>query len=123
MMDASMISAGITLSHSLDARFGRTTTGAKMTEVPGHTRGIISRLTTQGVKFLDIGVNDASTTAELPPLFVWKDTKGASLVVMYHHSYGGIVHVPGSDLAVAVIVGNDNSGPHPPAESRTFIPT
>jgi Domain of unknown function (DUF5054) len=116
MMDASMISAGISLSHSLDARFGRTTTGAKMTDVPGHTRGIISPLAEQGVKFLDIGVNDASTPAQLPPLFVWKDSKGASLVVMYHHGYGSIVQVPGSDFAVAIIVGNDNSGPHSPAE-------
>src|SRR6185369_15487464 len=116
MMDASMISAGIALSHSLDARFGRTTTGAKMTDVPGHTRGIISPLAAQGVKFLDIGVNDASTPAELPPLFVWKDSKAASLVVMYHHGYGSVVHVPGSDLAVAIIVGNDNSGPHSPVE-------
>ncbi len=116
MMDASMISAGIALSHSLDARFGRRTTGAKMTDVPGHTRGIVSPLAAQGVKFLDIGVNDASTPAELPPLFVWKDTRGASLVVMYHHSYGSIVPVPGSDLAVAIIVRDDNSGPHPPAE-------
>ncbi len=41
MMDASMISASIGLSHALDARFSRTTTGAKMTDVPGHTRGII----------------------------------------------------------------------------------
>jgi Domain of unknown function (DUF5054) len=116
MMDASMISAGIVLSQSLDARFGRTTTGAKMTDVPGHTRGIISPIAAQGVKFLDIGVNDASTPAELPPLFVWKDARGASLVVMYHHSYGSIVPVPGSDLAVAIVVGDDNSGPHSPAE-------
>ena len=116
MMDASMISAGIALSHSLDRRFGRTTTGAKMTDVPGHTRGIISPLAAQGVKFLDIGVNDASTPADLPPLFVWKDSRGASLVVMYHHGYGSEVHVPGSDLAVAVVVRDDNSGPNPPSE-------
>jgi Domain of unknown function (DUF5054) len=116
MMDADMISASIALSRSLDARFGRTATGAKMTDVPGHTRCIISPLTSQGVKFLDIGVNDASTPAELPPLFVWKDSRGASLVVMYHHHYGSIVHVPGSDLAVAIVVRDDNTGPHPPAE-------
>jgi hypothetical protein len=121
MMDADMISAGIALSHSLDARFGHTTTGAKMTDVPGHTRGIISPLATQGVKFLDIGVNDASTPAELPPLFVWKDSRGASLVVMYHHSYGSIVHVPGSDLAVTIMVRDDNSGPHPLAENRGHL--
>ncbi|MGA9799728.1 MAG: DUF5054 domain-containing protein [Terriglobales bacterium] len=116
MMDAGMISAGIALSHSLDDRFGRHTTGAKMTDVPGHTRGIISPLAAQGVKFLDIGVNDASTPAELPPLFVWKDSRGASLVVMYHHSYGSVVHVPSSDLAVAIVVADDNKGPHSPSD-------
>ena len=39
LMDGSMISGSIGLSHTLDRRFGRTTTGAKMTDVPGHTRG------------------------------------------------------------------------------------
>ncbi|MFP5228166.1 MAG: DUF5054 domain-containing protein [Acidobacteriota bacterium] len=116
MMDASMISASIGLSHALDARFGRTTTGAKMTDVPGHTRGIIAPVSAQGVRFLDIGVNDASTPAEVPPLFLWKDSSGASLVVMYHHGYGGVSVVPGSDLAVAIVVRGDNSGPHTPAE-------
>jgi hypothetical protein len=116
MMDPSMIAASIALSHSLDRRFGRTTTGAKMTDVPGHTRGIVSPLATEGVKFLDIGVNDASTPAEVPPLFVWKNTAGASLVVMYHHGYGGVTRVPGSDLAIAVVVRGDNSGPHSPEE-------
>jgi len=33
--------------------------------------------------------------------------------MMYHHKeYGGIVQVPGSDLAVAVEMRNDNDGPH-----------
>ena len=116
MMDASMVSASIALSHSLDRRFGRITTGAKMTDVPGHTRGLISPLAAEGVKFLDIGVNDASTPAEVPPLFLWQDASGASLVVMYHHGYGGVLQVPGSDLAVAICVRDDNSGPHPAPE-------
>src|ERR1700733_1274078 len=112
LMDPSMIAGGVSLSRSLDKRFGRTTTGAKMTDVPGHTRGLIGPLAAQGVKFLDIGVNGASTPAEVPPLFVWKDSRGATLVVMYHHGYGGVVHVPGSDVGVAIVVSNDNSGPH-----------
>jgi len=116
MMDASMISSSIALSHSLDRRFGRKTTGAKMTDVPGHTRGLISPIAAQGVKFLDIGVNGGSTPADVPPLFVWKDTSGASLIVMYHHGYGGTVQVPGSDLAVSIVVRGDNRGPHTPAE-------
>jgi hypothetical protein len=116
LMDESMISGGIALSKSLDRRFGRTTTGAKMTDVPGHTRGLIRPLAAQGVKFLDIGVNGASTTAEVPPLFVWTDRRGASLVVMYHHEYGAVRRVPGSDLAIAIVMGDDNTGPHKPAE-------
>jgi Domain of unknown function (DUF5054) len=116
LMDESMISGGIALSKSLDRRFGRTTTGAKMTDVPGHTRGLIGPLSAQGVKFLDIGVNGASTPAEVPPLFVWTDLRGASLVVMYHHEYGAVARVPGSDLAVAIVMGDDNTGPHKPEE-------
>jgi Domain of unknown function (DUF5054) len=112
LMDGSMISGSIGLSRTLDRRFGRTTTGAKMTDVPGHTRGLIAPLAAQGVKFLDIGVNDASTPAEVPSLFLWKAPGGAALVVMYHHGYGGVVRVPDSDLAIAMVVRDDDSGPH-----------
>jgi len=116
LMDGSMIAGAIGLSQTLDRRFGRTTTGAKMTDVPGHTRGLIAPLAAQGVKFLDIGVNDASTPAEVPPLFLWKDPGGSSLVVNYHHGYGGVVRVPDSDLAIAIVVRDDNEGPHTLAE-------
>ena len=116
LMDASMIAGSIGLSQALDKRFGRTTTGAKITDVPGHTRGLISPLASNGVKFLDIGVNGASMPAELPPLFLWKDSGGSSLAVMYHLGYGSMVHVPGSDLVVDIEVANDNSGPHSPDE-------
>ncbi|HEX4309739.1 MAG TPA: DUF5054 domain-containing protein [Acidobacteriaceae bacterium] len=116
MMDRSLIAGGLALSRSLDQRFGRTTTGAKMTDVPGHTRGLIRPLADHGVSFLDIGVNGGSTPAELPPLFLWKEPEGASIAVMYHHEYGSIARVPGSTLAVAVVVRGDNSGPHTPEE-------
>ena len=116
LMDESMISGSIGLSRALDRRFGKNTTGAKMTDVPGHTRGLIAPLAAHEVKFLDIGVNDASTPAEVPPLFLWKDPSGSALVVMYHHGYGGVVTVPDSDLAIAIVVADDNSGPHTPKE-------
>lgn len=117
LLDRSMIEGALGLSQALDRRFGRLTTGAKMTDVPGHTRGLISPLAERGVTFLDIGVNSASTPPEVPSLFVWKDAQGNSLVVMYHQKeYGGVVRVPDSDLAVAVAVRDDNSGPHPVAE-------
>jgi len=113
LMDRSLIAGGLALSQSLDRRFRRTTTAAKMTDVPGHTRAIIGPLAGHGVKFLDIGVNSASTPPDVPPIFVWKDPEGRSLLIMYHpHEYGGVVKVPGSDLAVDVEVRDDNSGPH-----------
>src|SRR5580704_10979018 len=122
LMDPSLISGAIALSQSLDQRFGRKTTGAKMTDVPGHTRGLVSPLAAAGVKFLDIGVNDASTPAVLPPLFRWQDPAGAQLVVSYHPSYGTIQIVPGSDFAYAIVVADDNAGPHSPEEiAATYL--
>ncbi|MGA2807300.1 MAG: DUF5054 domain-containing protein [Terracidiphilus sp.] len=116
MLSKSMIEGSLALSNSLDGRFGRVTTGAKMTDVPGHTRAIISPLAKHGIGFLDIGVNDASAPARVPPIFLWKNPAGQSLPVMYHLGYGGVTRVPGSDLALAVVVRNDNSGPHTPEE-------
>jgi hypothetical protein len=119
LMDRSLIEGSMGMSHTLDSRFSRTTTGAKMTDVPGHSRGIIAPLAEHGVKLLDIGVNGGSTGPEVPPLFLWKDADGASLIMMYHrHDYGGMVQVPGSDLAVDVEVRGDNSGPHTLEEIR-----
>jgi len=113
MLDRSMIVGALGLSQSLDRRFGRTTTGAKMSDVPGHSRGIVGPLAENGVKLLDIGVNGASTPPDVPALFVWKDPEGASIMMMYHHKgYGGVVQAPGSDLAVAVEMRGDNGGPH-----------
>ena len=116
MLDASMIEGSLALSDSLDRRFGTKTTGAKMTDVPGHTRGLIAPLAAHGVTFLDIGVNGGSRPAEVPLFFLWQDSRGRSLVMMYHHEYGEVGRIPGSDLAIAIIVRGDNSGPHKPAE-------
>jgi hypothetical protein len=112
LMTPSLIAGGVGLSQALDRRFGRKTTGTKMTDVPGHTRGLVSPLAESGVKFLEIGVNDASTPAQVPPLFAWKDRSGAMLTVMYHPGYGAVSVVPGSDLAIATVVRDDDSGPH-----------
>jgi hypothetical protein len=120
MMSQSMIEGGVSLSHVLDRRFGMITTGAKMTDVPGHTRGLIAPLVKQGVGFLEIGVNGGSTVAKLPPLFLWKSPSGASLPVMYHWDYSGIAHVPDSSVALVTRVRDDNSGPHTADEIRTM---
>jgi hypothetical protein len=113
LLNRSAIAGAIGFSKSLDRRFGRKTTGAKMTDVPGHSRGLIGPLVENGVTLLDIGVNSASTPPDVPAAFLWKDPNGASIVMIYHRlAYGGLLRLPGTDLAVAVEVRDDNLGPH-----------
>ena len=112
LMDPSLIAGGVSFSQEMDRRFHRTTTGAKMTDVTGHTRGIIGPLAASGVKLLDIGPNGACTKPQVPPVFRWKDPEGRELLMLYHPDYGGVVTVPGSDLAIDVECRGDNSGPH-----------
>ena len=65
-----MIPGSLEISKSLDGRFGSATTGAKMTDVPGHTRGLIAPLAEHGVKLLHIGVNGGSTHPRRPRPFL-----------------------------------------------------
>jgi hypothetical protein len=111
-LDRSMIAGLLGLSRSLDGRFGRTTTGSKMTDVTGHSRGLVGPLAENGIKLLDIGANGGCNSPEVPALFVWKDPDGNSIVTMFHPEYGGLVQVPGSDLVVDIEVKSDNLGPH-----------
>jgi hypothetical protein len=111
LMDPSIFAHGLELSQELDRRFGRQTITAKMTDVPGHTRGIVPLLAAAGVRFLHLGVNSASTMPSVPPVFVWQDPTGAEIVVMYDQHYGGFAHVPGSTAALAIEHTNDNQGP------------
>jgi len=119
MLDRSMIAGALGFSADLDARFGHKTIGAKMTDVPGHSRGIIAPLAAAGVRMLDIGINAASVPPDVPDAFLWRDAEGNSLAMIYHrHDYGSVIRIPGSDLAVSVEVRNDNSGPHTIEEIR-----
>ncbi len=121
VLDRSMIQGSLALSRSLDRRYGQTTCGAKMTDVPCHSRGLIGPLAQGGVKFLDIGVNAASTAPQVPSLFIWKNPQAESIIVMYHHrGYGGTVKVPQSNLAISIQVRGDNSGPHTIEEIKTI---
>src|ERR1022692_504654 len=60
LLSQSMIEGSLSLSNSLDHRFGAVTTGAKMTDVPGHTRAIVPPLAKHGITFLEIGINGGS---------------------------------------------------------------
>lgn len=112
LMDADLFRFGLSLVHELDRRFGKHTIAAKMTDVPGHTRGIVPLLAEAEIQFLHIGVNAASTPPAVPPVFVWQAPGNADIMVMYQKgSYGDLQIVPGLDEAIAFAHTSDNLGP------------
>lgn len=129
LMDPEMFRFGLSLSHSLDKRFGKKTIAAKMTDVPGHTRGIVPLLAEAGVTFLHIGVNPASTVPNVPPLFRWQDETGVELIVMYESGYGSAFVIDGLEDSLAFGHTSDNQGPQSPdqvldvyREKRSLFP-
>src|SRR4051794_4176990 len=90
LMGKSLFKHGLSLSHQLDKRFGKKTISGKMTDVPGHTRGIVPLVAEAGIRFIHLGANAASTPPDVPTTFVWKDTSSnTDVMVMYQKSgYG-----------------------------------
>lgn len=111
LCDPALFDAGLGITKRLDARYGRHTIAAKMTDVPGHTVGIVHPLVKQGVQFLHIGINDVACMVDLPPVFVWENGKGERLLVNYVRSYGGLTVIDGHDEALYFLHGNDNMSP------------
>ncbi len=111
LLSAELFKAGLGFSRDLDRRFGRLTTGAKMTDVPGHTVGIVPLMAAGGIRFLHIGVNSASTPPDVPPVFRWQAAGGEEIVVMYQGEYGA-THFPGEmDEGIGFAHTTDNMGP------------
>ncbi len=110
LADAGLFEYGLSLSDELDRRFGRKTVGAKYTDVPGHTIGIVPHLARHGITLLHIGVNPASTTAEAPQFFRWR-CGNSELNVMYNSGYGDFFHIPGTEDYIHFAHTGDNLGP------------
>ena len=117
LMDVSLFRSGMAISRELDQRFGRVTTAAKMTDVPGHTRSMVPLLAEAGVTFLHLGVNPAWPVPDVPAVFRWRSPDGAEVVVAYQAGgYGGEVVVPGCPDVLAFLHTGDNLGPPSAAE-------
>lgn len=111
-LNGDMFSAILKLSDRLDRRFGKHTIAAKMTDVPGHTRSIVSLLCGNGIRFLHIGVNSAATVPDVPPICRWKAPDGNEIILMYQKTYGEDMILPGGESALSINFTNDNHGPH-----------
>jgi hypothetical protein len=111
LMSPALFRAALSYAQELDARFGRRTTAAKMTDVPGHTLGMVPLLAEAGINFLHLGVNTASPVPDVPPIFRWRAPSGEEVVVMYQASYGATDFPAGPDIGLSFAHTNDNIGP------------
>jgi hypothetical protein len=107
-MNSTLFKYGLSISKKLDERFGRKTIASKMTDVPGHTVGMVPYMAQAGIKFLHIGVNQATPVPSVPPLFRWK-CGDDSIVVMYQGNYGDVAEF--EDFVVYFAHTYDNCAP------------
>ena len=108
-----VFAAGLRTHLDLNARFGKSVHAGKMTDVPGHTRGIIAPMVENGIDFLHIGINPASAVVQVPPLFRWRNRAGQEIIVAYQPTYGTLLQMPDGN-AFLVSVAGDNTGCHKP---------
>ncbi|WP_269940086.1 DUF5054 domain-containing protein [Arthrobacter sp. HY1533] len=121
LLSRGMLDHCMSYSARLDAEYGRHTTAAKMTDVPGHTIGLVPALAAAGVNYLHIGVNPASPVPDVPEHALWRAPDGSEVVLSYDPAYGSdperatVRPVPGSSEGLFFSFTNDNHGP--PVES------
>ncbi len=108
LMSPTLFRMGQDISAKLDKRFSKHTIAAKLTDVPGHTIGIVPLLARAGVQFLHIGVNPATPVPPTPPLFRWKLGED-EILVMVQGDYGQAADF--GDFAVVFAHTGDNLGP------------
>ncbi len=135
LADRSLLAHGLSISARLDQWFERRTRAAKLTDVPGHTRAIVSLLAAAGVDLLHVGVNPAAPAPDVPALFRWLDVAapagdvpvggsfaGGSVpelnVVYQPGGYGSLQQVPGTGVVVDLWMRGDNDGPPSADEVR-----
>ena len=112
LLSRPLFSAMLGLSQRLDKAYGKRTVAAKMTDVPGHTRGIVAPLAKAGVMFLSVGVNGGSAVPQVPPFCRWRAPTGEEVVLMYQREYGGTDLLPDGKTALSLNFTGDNHGPH-----------
>lgn len=108
LMNKKLFEESIKISQRLDARYNKKTIASKMTDVPGHTIGMVPIMSKYGIKFMHIGVNPATPLPDVPQIFRWK-CHDDSIVVMYQKDYG--VHEEFDDFVIYFAHTGDNLGP------------
>lgn len=110
LMDRRLLDFSLSISDQLDRRFHKKTIGAKMTDVPGHTIGMVPVLAKHDIGYLHIGVNCGSPMPRVPSLFRWKNGP-QEIIVHYADDYGKGLVLDEFDEAVEYACTGDNTGP------------
>ena len=117
LMDISLFRYGLSLSTKMDAKFGKRTIAAKMTDVPGHTIAMVPHMAQAGIRYLHLGVNPASKVPSVPKLFRWlNEWDGSELIVNYASNYGEDLVLDGMNDVLVFAHTGDNCGPPSAAE-------
>ncbi|WP_139996477.1 DUF5054 domain-containing protein [Paenibacillus paridis] len=111
VMDAELFRFGLSISQELDKEYGKQTIASKMTDVPGHTLGMIPIMQQYGIQYMHIGVNPASKRPSVPRLFRWQAEDGSELIVNYAGNYGEVLEIEGLHDVLVFAHTGDNCGP------------
>ena len=113
-------------SQKLDEKYNKQTLGAKMSDVPGHTRGIVSPLHQAGVRLLHIGMNRSTNTPQIPEnsaypgICRWRHPDGSSIFLLQKVAYGHEFDLPDGNV-LSINVKGDNAGPHTLTQVRNIF--
>lgn len=114
LMDRRLLEYDLSIAQSLDRKFEKNTIAAKMTDVPGHTIGLVPVLAEAGIQYLHLGVNASSRVPDVPAMFVWKCGE-AEVIVNYAGDYGD-VSVLENGTVLEFFHAHDNAAPPTPEE-------
>lgn len=116
LMDTDLLEYNLSIIDKIDKISGKKTIAAKMTDVPGHTIGMVPLLAKHGIKLLHIGINTASAYPKVPECFVWK-CGDSEVIVIYADGYGGEFKCP----LIEEILYFDNAADNHGTESQKKI--
>ena len=114
LMDRKLLDYNLSISQSLDEEFGLKTIAAKMTDVPGHTIGLVPAMADAGIRYLHLGVNASSRVPSVPSIFVWK-YEAKEIIVNYAGDYGDAALLE-NGTALEFYHAHDNAAPPTPEE-------
>lgn len=104
-------------AQKLDEKYGKKTLAANMSDVPGHTRSIVSPLHKFGISLLHIGMNRSVNIPQIPvsqdypDICRWQHPDGSSILFLQKKAYGHDILLPGGNV-LSMNVKGDNNGPH-----------